>query len=81
MKSVKPFDQEWIDRNWFPRAHAVGLRRMALVVPYSGLSRLHVDDILGGVPGSALDIQYFATVESATDWLALTPAISAGGIA
>ncbi len=54
---------------------------MAVVVPYSGLSGLHVDDILGGVPGSALDIQYFGTVESATDWLALTPAISAGGIA
>ena len=46
---------------------------------------MDVDDILGGVPGSvpgsALDLPYFGTVESATDWLALTPAISAGGIA
>jgi len=32
MKAVNPADKELIDRNWFPRAHAAGLRRMALVV-------------------------------------------------
>jgi hypothetical protein len=76
MKAVKPSDQEWIDRNWIPRAHAAGLRRMAVIVPYSGISRMHVDDILGSIPGSELEVQYFGTVESATDWLAQTHAIT-----
>ena len=81
MKSVQPADQEWIVRNWFPRAHAAGLRRMTVVVPYSRLSRMHVDDILGSVPGSALNIKYFGKVEAATEWLALAPAISESGSA
>jgi len=69
MKPVNPADQDWVDLNWFPRAYAAGLRRMALVVPYSGMSRMRIDEVLGQVPGSALEVAYFGTVESATEWL------------
>ena len=69
MKAINPADQELIDRNWFPRAHAAGLRRMALVVPYTGLTRIHLEDMLGQLPGSELQVAYFGTVEDATAWL------------
>jgi len=69
MKPVDPAEQQWVDRHWFPRAYAAGLRRMALVVPYGGLTRIHIEDLLGPVPGSDLEVAYFGTVESATDWL------------
>ena len=69
MKAINPADQELIDRNWFPRAHAAGLRRMALVVPYTGLTRIHIEDMLGQLPGSELQVAYFGTVEDATAWL------------
>ena len=69
MKAINPADQELTDRNWFPRAHAAGLRHMALVVPYTGLTRIHIEDVLGQVPSSEPQVAYFGTVESATEWL------------
>ena len=69
MKAINPADQELINRNWFPRAHAAGLRRMALVVPYTGMARLHIEEMLSQVPGSELQVAYFGTVESAAEWL------------
>jgi hypothetical protein len=69
MKPVNPADQESTDLNWFPRAYAAGLRRMAIVVPYGGMTRMHIDELLGQVPGSTLEVAYFGTVESATEWL------------
>ncbi|GAC1650561.1 MAG: hypothetical protein NVS9B11_23630 [Candidatus Dormibacteraceae bacterium] len=69
MKPFNPADQEWIDLNWFPRAYAAGLRRMALVVPYSGMTKMHIEDVLGQVPESQLQVAYFGTVENATEWL------------
>jgi hypothetical protein len=69
MQAVKQSDQEWIDRNWLPRVHAAGLRRMAVVVPFRGLTRMHVYDMLGSVPNTKMDLEYFGTVESATQWL------------
>ncbi|GAC1505800.1 MAG: hypothetical protein NVS1B3_04590 [Candidatus Dormibacteraceae bacterium] len=32
MKAIKQSDQEWLDKNWFPRIFALGLRRMAVVI-------------------------------------------------
>ncbi|MDQ2944086.1 MAG: hypothetical protein M3R21_10525 [Candidatus Dormibacteraeota bacterium] len=69
MHAVKPSDQEWINGCWLPRAHAAGLTRMAVVVPYSGLTRMHASDMLGSVSDIKLDVAYFGTVEKATEWL------------
>jgi hypothetical protein len=69
MQAVKQSDQEWMDSSWLPRVHAAGLRRMAVVVPYSGLTRMHVYDMLGSVSDTKMDVGYFGTVEAATEWL------------
>ena len=69
MKAARQSDQEWMDRSWFPRVHAAGLRRLAVVVPYGGLTRMHVYDMLGSVPDTKMDVEYYGTVEKATEWL------------
>lgn len=79
MKAVKQSDQDWIDRSWFPRILAAGLRRMAIVMPKSGLARMNVEDILSRVPGTKLDTECFAAVESATEWLTRPPTIPPNG--
>ena len=66
-------DQDWANQVWFPRVLSAGLKRMALVIPASGLAKMNVDDILSRLPGTELDVAYFATLAEARDWLQ-TPA-------
>jgi hypothetical protein len=76
MKAIQQSDQEWMDRNWFPRALAAGLKRAALVIAKSGLAQMNLEDILRRVPGTKLDVAYFATVEEAREWLTRPPTIT-----
>lgn len=70
LKVIKQSDQDWINQEWFPNAIAAGLKRMALVVAQSGLAQMIVEDIVSRVPGTKLDVAYFATIKEATSWLA-----------
>jgi SpoIIAA-like len=79
MKVVQQSDQEWIEQSWFPRVLGAGLRRMAIVIPKSGLARMNLEDILRRVPGTRLDVAYFATVEEASIWITRPPTIPPGG--
>jgi hypothetical protein len=54
----------------------LGLRKMALVIAKSGLAMMNVEAILSRVPGTKLDIAYFATIEEARAWLARPTAIT-----
>jgi hypothetical protein len=58
------------DREWLPRATAAGLKRLAIVLPTSGLATMNVKDRLGKVPGSTVEIAYFDGVDAAREWLA-----------
>jgi hypothetical protein len=69
-KVVQQSDQDWVNRNWFPRALASGLMRLAVIVPKSELALTNIKHVLGRVPGTELDVAYFATVKEAGDWLA-----------
>lgn len=73
LTAVKQSDQDWIDRVWFPRALAAGLRHVAVVIPKSGLARMNAYDILSGAPATKLQVEYFGTVELATEWLSNPP--------
>jgi SpoIIAA-like len=72
MKAIQQSDQDWIVQSWFPRLLQAGVRRMAAVIPKSGLAKMNLEDILIRVPGTHLDVAYFATVEEARRWL-VTP--------
>ena len=62
-------DQEWLDQDWFPRALAAGLRRMAIVLPWQDVARMNVEDIMGRVPETQMERAYFETVWRAQEWL------------
>lgn len=69
MKAIQQSDQEWLDRSWFPRIIAAGLRRMAVVIPKSGLAMTNLEDIIRKVPADKIAVAFFATVAEAEGWL------------
>jgi len=73
MKVIKQSDQDWIDQRFFPRALAAGLRRVAIVIPKSGLAMMNVEDVAARIPDAQLTVEYFATVEEAREWLTGPP--------
>jgi hypothetical protein len=69
MGVVSPADQKWSNEDWFPRALAAGIHKMALIVPKSTLAQMSVDTIMSKVPGTDLETAYFDGVEKAKEWL------------
>lgn len=72
IKVIQQSDQEWVNRDWFPRILAAGLERMAMVLPESGLAKMNIDDMVGRVAGQ-LEVAYFPTLGEARKWLARPP--------
>ncbi len=68
-KVLNPADQDRANLDWLPRALAAGLKRIAVVLPSSGLAELNLKESLGKAPAGALDVAYFVTVEEAREWL------------
>jgi SpoIIAA-like len=69
VKVMQQSDQDWVNRDWFPRILAAGLTRMALVLPESGLAKMNIDDMVSRV-ADRLDMAYFETLDDARKWLA-----------
>ncbi len=67
---LNPADQERADREWVPRALEAGLKRFAIVLPVSDMAASHLQERLGKVPKTAMQIAYFGSVEEARAWLA-----------
>jgi stage II sporulation SpoAA-like protein len=68
IKVIQTADQDWVNRDWFPRILAAGLTRMALVLPNSGLAKMNIDDMVSRV-AERLDTAYFASLDDARKWL------------
>jgi hypothetical protein len=66
---LNPADQERADREWTPRAIEAGLKRFAIVLPDSEMAAGHLQERLGKVPKTAMQIAYFGSVEEAREWL------------
>jgi hypothetical protein len=66
---LSPIDQDKADREWLPRALAAGLRRFAIVLPTSALAAKNLEDRLGRVSATALEIAYFETIDEARTWI------------
>jgi hypothetical protein len=64
-------DQDWVSRQWFPRAISAGLQRLALVVPESELVMKGIEEVVSTVQGTSLEVAYFATRAEASSWLTL----------
>ncbi len=72
MKVIKQADQDWITRNWLPRAAAAGLRLAAIVMPTSAVAMTNIDDV-ARVSENGIDVRFFSTVEKAAAWLTGPP--------
>jgi hypothetical protein len=62
-------EQQWVDKNWFPRFLATGVQFMAIVQPRSALAKMSVHSIVSKVPGTQLNIYNCATLEEAIQWM------------
>jgi hypothetical protein len=62
MKVIKQADQDWITRNWLPRAAAAGLRLAAIVTPISAVAMTNIDDV-ARVSENGIDVRFVSTVE------------------
>ncbi len=71
-KVIKPADQERANREWVPRAMAAGLKHFAVVIPSSALAEMNLRSALEKIPGTTIEVAYFATVDEAEEWLAGT---------
>ncbi len=67
---LNPADQDRADEEWVPRVLDAGLKRFAVVLPESEMAAAHLRDRLGKVSKTAMQIDYFTTVEEAREWLA-----------
>lgn len=70
---VRQVDQQWINRDWFPRAIAAGLRFMATVVPKSAIARMSVKQIMSKVNDVDIVNSNFPDLEQARSWLRSQP--------
>lgn len=68
-KVLNPGDQI-ADTQWLPRAMAAGLKRLAVVLPTSGLATQNIRDRFRANPMTTLEIAYFEGVDEARAWLA-----------
>jgi hypothetical protein len=67
MQVINQPDQDWIVREFFPRALAAGLRRFALVIPNERATTA-VDQFLVSLPAK-FEAACFATEDEARSWL------------
>lgn len=72
LKVVKQEDQDWVQEDWFPRALAAGVTRMAYVIPESVLGQLAVKRVMSSVKEVNLETAYFDNLAEARLWF-LTP--------
>ena len=68
-KGLRAADQVRANEVWLPRALAAGLKRMAVVLPTSGLAAANLKERLAKARPAALEVAYFTTPEEARVWL------------
>jgi|SRR5690606_11192757 len=68
MKIIKLEDQQWLYKDWLPRAIRAGLEYVAIVESEDFFNRLSVDNVSQQINGQ-LNIKYFNTYSWARNWI------------
>lgn len=63
-------DQQWSNEDWFPRAIAGGIRKMAVLVSSDIFNQMTVEEIMSKVPKINFVSQTFDDPNEAKKWLA-----------
>jgi hypothetical protein len=67
MSAIAPEDQQWSNTDWFPRALAAGLQKMAVVMPKSALAKMSVQSIINKF--DTMELRNFVDKADAVEWL------------
>ena len=70
LEGITDQDQLWIRDTWTPLAVAVGLKRIAVVVPQRGLGKIATEQVLSQVGMAQFATRTFTTVSEAMEWVA-----------
>src|SRR5260370_3545632 len=68
-KGLTAADQTRANENWLPRALVAGLKRLAVVLPSSGLAAANLKERLGKVRPERLETAYFASLAEPPCWV------------
>jgi hypothetical protein len=72
MKAIPQEDQDWLLKEWVPRAGKAGLKHMAIVLPKSTLGQMTLQRLAQVGPDKRLvsndGTSYFESVEEAKKW-------------
>ena len=77
MKAIPQDDQDWLLKEWVPRAYKAGLKHMAIVLPKSTLGQMTLQRLARVGPDKRLvsndGTSYFETAEEAKRWFRSLP--------
>jgi hypothetical protein len=77
MKAIPQDDQDWLLKEWVPRAEKAGLKHMAIVLPKSTLGQMTLQRLAQVGPDKRLvsndGTSYFETVDEAKKWFLSLP--------
>lgn len=62
-------DKSWVDRDWFPRFLATGVKYMAIVTLASEVAKMPVKNIILVLADTRLTLFHCATLEEARTWM------------
>lgn len=75
LRTIRPADQDWINKEWFPEFAKLGVRRLAIVESQDALNRMGITNIIQrATEHIPFDTQYFSDVTTARRWAASAPA-------
>lgn len=69
IRSLLPEDVEWVAQEILPQFAVAGLTKEVFVIPESAIGRFVVKDYTDLATGKTVEIQAFASVEDAKNWL------------
>lgn len=62
-------DDEWADKDWFPRMVEVGWKTWAMVVPEAVAARMNLIEIIDKIYEQGIRISIFTNLDEALKWL------------
>jgi hypothetical protein len=69
LESISDEDQRWIRYTWAPLASTTGLRRVAVVLAPSGLSKMAIQTMFKGRRRTGLQSRTFDSLTDALKWV------------
>lgn len=67
LQVIRKETQQWIEKDWFPRASGTGIRYMAFIIPSDALGKMSTQSV--NQKAGSIEIQYTDSIESAKKWI------------